>query len=413
MKNHFLALAGVLFLQACASTNPGGAADIDYRFPRTDAKVTLSIDVTQCLGDQHQDQVLVDSTLKVDAVAGVQQGYWHVPGAYLSSNVTKRGLVIDVDDNGVISSINSTSTDQSTVILGDAVKLIATTAGGLAAAKDKAVLQCKEKTKRALENLTSLTAKLDAERVTSWTQNGRNAASEAQKRINALASMIATTKESLRRDVIADVTLDKIDAPLKVEFDQSTLDELFDVGYFGKKPVKEDDKYYRFFGADAMLTLVAKGNVALRGRRPSDPNKCEQAIVLPNAQPVTLMLTPRGSRFKANQKAVSKAFYASQFAQNRELCITAGFGENRTVALKLDKFGRTTEFDWTSDARAANITSALSGAAPDVASTYKTLHDWGLAKKKSELDELATEQSLRKARLCQATLDAGGTSCSD
>ena len=103
--------------------------------------------------------------------------------------------------------------------------------------------------------------------------------------------------------------------------------------------------------------------------------------------------------------------YVSQIGADGTLCISAGFGENRAMGLKFDKFGQVTEFSWSADSRAANITSALAGSASDASSIISKLAPSELTREKSELDELTTENSLLLARQCKAVLDAGGTSC--
>src|SRR6476620_6526895 len=107
----------ILCSQGCA-TNPGNAAGVVYRFPRTDATVTVSVDISKC------DTLTLDASVTIDAVAGTRDDGWvQVPGSALSSYFTARTLKIMVDDNFVISSINSVATDKTAQIVGDVIKI--------------------------------------------------------------------------------------------------------------------------------------------------------------------------------------------------------------------------------------------------------------------------------------------------
>jgi hypothetical protein len=405
----------LLTLQACTTTDPGESAAIDYHLPRTDAKVTLSVDVTQC-----KSPVLIKSSLKIDAVAGVQDGSWHVSGAELSSEVTKRSLTINVDDNNVISSVNATSTDQGVIILGNVIKLAATvaSAAGAGPTPDVPTVQCTEKTAQALANLTSLQTALA---VAKFGAPGAKDGAAAQKQVDALAAMVATAQAALHQDVTATIKLEEVGAdeqhPYVVAFDRAALSQLFDAAYFNphmKKntPPGMNDDSIKLLEVDASIVWPVTSSDSVEGEKPSPPNACSQSIVLPAAKALKLVLTPKGSLIngKTNHE-VSQIMYASQLGTNRTLCISAGFGENRTVGLKFDKFGRATEFSWSADARAANITSALAGAAPDASTVATKVRDLDLTREKSDLDKLTTGNSLQMARQCQAILDAGGTTC--
>ncbi|MBN3756055.1 hypothetical protein G3N95_24145 [Paraburkholderia sp. Tr-20389] len=407
-----LAAPIVVLLHACTSTDPGSAAGIDYHFPRTDVKVTLGVDVTQC-----DPKVEVELSLKADAVASADTTSRHrIDGAQLLSSVTKRGLTIDVDDNGVISSVNMTATDQGTVILGSAVKLISTVVGGVTLFDlntGNVKFTCKTDTRSALQQLQHAKRELADVKQASLTSGKGQSAIDTQKKINALASMIASLKEALHRDLTATVdpkvVADK--GTYDVPFGFKPLDELLDPEPMNNMAAILNDtdaqtEVAHSFGIEASLASppasITDSTIA---------GNCDQSIWMPDAVPVTMKFTSSMKDRKV-EKEVSVDLYASQLSpKGRPLCISAGFGENRVVGLKLDKFGRVTEFTWTSDARAANVAAAFAGAAPDATSAYKSIRDAGISKDKAELDKLTTEQALRKARQCQAILDAGGTSC--
>lgn len=418
-----------LLLQACGTTNPGDAAGITYRLPRTDAKVTLSIDVLDC---HYKDPKAADpkktpdlglqlkASLKVDAVAGARDEAFHVNGADLNSSTIKRSLTIGVDDNGVISNINSTSTDQRAVIFGNVAKIGVTLVGTLAApagAESTPVIICNKNTENALANLKAAESAMNSAKLNATSSANRNSTiTDTQKKINALAQLIAGYKATLHRDVPGEIEIDELtsdDKKVEVEFDKSVLSELFDTAYVGRGHKNPDEgitkESVKLFNASASLESDTSPSNAVNIEKESSLKKCEQAIVLPNARTRTLVVETTGSLFE--KKKLHKSLPVSQLNPNSSLCLSTTFGENRTISLKMDKFGRVTELIWVSDAQLANITSAIAGTAPDVGTTYEGVRDLGVARDKLELTRLQTEQSLRKARQCQAILDAGGTQC--
>lgn len=411
-----LLVAAALSIQACTTTDPGDGAGITYRLPRTDAKVTLGIDVVEC------QPLKVDATLKIDAVASAQDGYIHISGAELSSQVTKRALTIDVDDSNVIASVNSTSTDQSSIILGNVVKLGASVAGAVLGGQeqqtDVAQVICNPTTVQNVTTLKKLQSALDSAVLKLSTASNP---SNQQKTVDTLTSAVATAKTKVHRDVTATIKLESVirDQPYQVPFDDSAvhiLSELFSTSYWNPKN-KHDSKTVN---ADSIqlfsLTAIAAQQPAMQdgmdGDKPSTPSACAQSIVVPSAKAVTLTVTASGSVINQGQtKSATQSMYASQIGENGRLCISAGFGENRVVGLKFDKFGRATELSWTADARAANVSSALAGSSSDASTIVTQLKNVDLTREKATLDQASTENSLQLARICKAVLDAGGTSC--
>lgn len=417
-----LLVAAVVFLQACSTTNPGDAAGITYRLPRTDAKVTLGIDVSDC------SPLKVESTLKVDAVASARDGYISVSGASLSSQVTKRALIVDVDDNYVISSVNSTSTDQSSVIAGNVIKLGATVVGAVLAAPDQRDITqvvCNTATVKNVASLKKLQSSLDA--LVAKADMERDPVGE-QKKIDTLTTAVATAKAKLHKDVTVNIKPELIpdNKAYAVPFDDGayrTLSELFGTAYFhptkGQKDSSEiNDDSIQLFNLVATSKVLPDPQNGLEGDKASGSNPCGQSIEVPLAKMVTLTVTASGPMIVGNQnngkhqeKSATEVMSISQIGDNGKLCISAAFGENRVVGLKFDKFGRATEFNWTADARAANVTSALAGSASDASTIATKLKDVGLNRQKADLDQVSTENSLQLARICKNILDAGGTAC--
>lgn len=415
MKPIFAILA-FLGLAACATTDPGGAAGIAYKLPRTDATVTIGIDVKSC----PTTGATVDAAFKIDPVAGADSQIYRVDGAQLASSITKRGVTVEVDTNGVISAVNTSSTDQGTVILGDVTKVVASVATFAAKANGTPVVICNVATATNLQALITL-----KDQITLLQKSMATAADPAavQKKIDPLAAQLVAAKAALHVDLTAKLTLEKTllgaagTKPLDIKTD--ALDALFDTAFVGPGASTTpqhglaDDAKGGFAVSAFYVELPAPAKGLVQGTPPKlEP--CDQYLVVPTTHYVQVTLDHSGAMIRGKDdgaKPVIQVIPANQLSNPSQLCLTARFGENRSVNLKFDAYGRTTEFAWTADARAANVAGALSGSASDLSTTVTTLQGLSLAADKKELDKLTTEQSLKKAKACQALLDAGATSC--
>jgi hypothetical protein len=414
-----IAVLAIIALSGCSTTNPEAGAGIDYRLPRTDVTVTLGVDLKQCM-DKGAPDVTIETSLKADAVAGVNEKIYHLSGAELSSSVTKKQLTIDADENGVISAVNTTATDQRTVILGNILKIAATVAS-VAARAGQPVVSCSSIASTALAQQAALKSQLDAARAQ---LPSSPEPAKVQKQIDALAAQLVAVKATLHRDLIAKVKLDtsydKTTAPAgkPVEFDPKQLGELLNVTVIGPgSTTKPMDKSSA--SPIEVKAYYTRNNLEspLGGTAADTPMTCGQWMMVPASTPISFVLNPTGMLLQgdpstpADERLVKTNMTASQLENPAKLCLSAAFGENRTIGLKFDKFGRTTEFSWSADARAANIAGGLAGAAPDAAATVTGLRGSSLAADKRELDQLTTQQALKKARDCQDLLDAGASSC--
>lgn len=407
----------LIFLQACGTTDPGNGAGISYQLPRTDAKVTLSADILDCT-----NPIRADSKFTIAAEAGVQNELYNLSGAILDSNSTKRNLSITTYDNNVISSINSSNTDQKSTIIGSTIKIISSAAtAGLLGSKpqiDSPILKCQPAISNAINTIVALKKLNDNDQT-----NLASAKSfiNLQKTIDARALKIANLKAELHMEQTVSIPLeepqliiDKYDIRWNVE----KLQKYFDIEYIRPSYTRTSDEksedLLRFFSAKAFSSFYDSKKASSESEIPK-VNECTQAILVPNTKAVKFTLEPTGKFFipLGNQprRTASEVMYAAQLATPSLLCISTRFGESRIIGLKYDKFGRTSEFTWSSDSRLANSTSAIAGFASDSGSTIKTLRGSNLAADKAELDELNTKRALEKARQCDAIIEAGGSTC--
>lgn len=295
----------LLALSACATTNPQSGAGISYRMPRTDAKITMGMDVTACAPD-----LMIATSLKIDAVAGVRDQVFHVSGADLSSSATKRSLTITTDENGVISGVNATATDQQAVILGNIVKIAATAATFAAAPGDVPVVQCSAETKENLATVVAARTQISALRTglqTSADPEGD------QKKINALAGVLATAKAALHADVTGTVKIEPAilgQANAKgVEFDWTPVTALLETAYVGpsgKKPVSGiNDDGAKSLLVTAYYIALAKPDNALGGEIRTSQEDCRQWVTVPSSEYVNLVLLRPGTLVKERMQRLS------------------------------------------------------------------------------------------------------------
>ncbi|MDB5576622.1 MAG: hypothetical protein JWR80_1798 [Bradyrhizobium sp.] len=406
----------LLALGACTTTRPFEAASINYRLPKTTAKVTLAVDVTVCDPSGAQTK----ATLKLDTVAASGDTLYRLEGNDLASGSIKRAITVGTDDNGVISSVNSAATDQTSVILGDVIKIAATAAAFAANGDYTPILLCNSKTKANLVAVDALDAQITALRASM--ASAADPAAVEDKIQKTLPNLVAL-RTSLHREVTADVTIDRasLNQDVALNFDLKAFEDLFETAWVGPPPAPAmvpgiADKTAPF-AVFANLTEVAMTPAVARAPGKSDAslNDCSVWMYVPQASPLRVALKPNGPMFDKNilakPDALTFPFVAAQLNGPAKLCLSVGFGENRTIALKFDKFGRTTEFTWNSDARAANVANALAGAAPDIKSAISTVQGASLASDKVALDKLTTAEALRKARACAALIEQGAASC--
>jgi len=412
-----LAALSLLALGACTTTRPYEAASINYRLPKTTAKVTLSVDVTVCdpiKGAQTK------ASLKLDTVAASGDTLYRLEGKDLASGSIKRAVTVGTDENGVISSVNSTATDQTSVILGDVIKIAATAAAFAGNGDTSPVLLCNAKTKANLIAADALDTQITALRASMAT--AADPAAVEDKIQKTLPNLVAL-RTSLHREVVANLKIDRasLNQDVALTFDLKAFEDLFDTAWVGPDPLPPTvagiaDKTAPF-AVYATLSEATTTSAVARSPNVSEAglNDCSVWMYVPQASPLSVLLKPNGPMFDktilTKPEALTFPLVAAQLNGPAKLCLSAGFGENRTIALKFDKFGRTTEFTWSADARSANVANALAGAAPDIKSTISTVQGASLASDKVALDKLTTAEALRKARACAALIEQGAASC--
>lgn len=397
-------------LSACATTNPGDGARVQYRLPQTEVHVVLSVDVETC------DPLKMKATMAVDAVAVPSDSIYYISGSQLNSRVTKRGLVIEVDDNGVISSINSSSTDQKAVILGDVVKVAAAAATLGVAMSDTHVdekLACGNDTATLVKNEKDVEYSIDALRKDMYKTRPVNPANQTE--IDALAKQVAALKALLHKEAVATVEYKDVKPGIvSLKFKMDDVETLFKTertagGHVIAVSQGIAGSTKDLFAAALHFTKFDP-TPAIHPEKPADSQTCGLIMKVPSQDQLqATIVTKRPTLIKPETERKTVIPFSREGGQ--DLCLSAAFGENRTVKMTYTKFGQVKSFDWSSDATDANVANALAGAAPDAASFVKSVHDRDLIADKAELDRLTTEKALKAARACKVAMDAGATSC--
>ena len=416
-RRTFPVLALCVALSACETTDAGRGAGISYRMPHTDAAVTLALTLADCTPDK---VTLGEADLGVAAVEGARPELWTLEGSALSSVRLKRSLTINTSDNGVLTGVNSTTTDRTPAIVGNVVKTAATLAPLLMTLTESGHLPraslCGQQVQDALARASLLNTEIGKAR---WQLSHESDFAKGQalrKTINAYAVELAGLKTGILR-VESGAALGLTDKPQNAAppvFADTPL--VLDPGPFEKwfGPGDHASQIAGLFGLKATAEIVsdAKGLSSVA----ADPAKlraCGLKMWVPTSIAVNITVTGTGRAFGGaiGKLEKSQRLPVSQWSDPADLCLDAGFGEDRTVNLSFDRFGRTTSLTWSSEASGETISGAVAGMAPDIASIAGTLHPTTVAQQKAEIEALQTQQQVNQLRACKAILDAGGYDC--
>jgi hypothetical protein len=406
MKRLIIVLA--LTSTACATTDPGSGARMSYHLPRTDATVAMDLVLTSC-----SPEITVEADVKLLPVAGAQDATFEVRGADLASSHIKREFSLSVNADGVIEGINTSNEEQSPEIVGNligaAASLASVFAGLSRGASNPPRLECRPEVAAAVARRLWLVGRIAALRE----QLAANGAEQPQ--IVAEIRRLAREQGSLEETVLHSISFsDKIQLERGQSGGNVVVDSTDAAKWF--KTTGLDDfaaGFDKLFGMT--WTAVVSDSPAARTQpvpaRQAGLDRCRFAIAVPAVREVEVEVKGTGAALPPSTGA-KKTFPAAQFAEPANLCLGVGFGEARSVKLDFDPFGRTTSFGWTSSARAATLTGALSDHAADIATLYGTIEGPGrTAKQKTEIESLETQQRLNELRQCKAIIKAGGFDC--
>ena len=394
-----VAAAGLL--GGCATTEPLGGAGIAYHLPRTDAAATLTAELRECA------PLTIESRLDLTSAPGADETrHWRIPGEALASNRVKRGLKVTVDDNGVITGVNSAASDRSAQILASVVKTVATVApaafGALSITPRADGTACSAEAAAAVARRKNLERQILTLRQKLAAGGGQPTAAEAE----AVRTLGRLTRElaGLRTGYLTAQT----SAPVQLQ------PGVTPVAAFKTKPF---EKWFDTASSADGLFPVTWTAVATPPSPQVVPAPARRlrpcGLRIKTPAPVPVKVSAVGVADTATQGLQAELVVpAAQWADPAELCLDAGFGETRSVGLTFDKFGRTTSFDWNSEATAETVAGALAGAAPDLVTLHGAIRGPDeVALQKSEIEALQTQKTLNELRACEAVIAAGGFDC--
>lgn len=410
-----LAFSLAIAAGGCQTTDPLSAASIDYRLPRTDAVAQLSLTLEDCTETGFE----VSAELALAAKPGAEPVVWRVPGAALASVRIKRGLQISVSEDGVITGINSTSSDQTAAIVVNAIKTVSSAASLIAAPSDvptkgPAELTCLPEVvsaSRRVKIIRMQIAYLRAQLANSSVKQGPTADDLKQIReVNTLARELAALRTGLllvhTKGLLA-LSKDVQNSPETVR-DVTLVSEPFEK-WFGPSE-KLEELVNQYFGLKWNATL--KENVVQSLDLPDGKfRSCGLSVRVPQVRPVEVAVAaaPRSNLGSLTAKEVMPV---AQWSDPASLCVDVGFGESRSVVLAFDKYGRTKDFNWSSEATGAVVSGAIAGSSADITAFANASRGHSeLERRKAKIDELETQKKLNELLACQTVIDAGGFAC--
>jgi len=395
-----VAAAGLL--GGCATTEPLGGAGIAYHLPRTDAAATLTAELRECA------PLTIESSLDLTSAPGADETrHWRIPGEALASSRVKRGLKVTVDDNGVLTGVNSAASDRSAQVLASVVKTVATVAP-LALTELRITPRAGSQTPCSAEAEAAVARRKNLEgQILALRQKlARGGAQPTAAEAEAARTLGRLTRElaGLRTGYLTART----SAPVRLDPGQTP------VVAFKSKPF---EKWFATASSAEALFPVTWTAVATPPSPQVVPAPARRlrpcGLRIKTPAPVPVKVSAVGVADTATQGLQAELVVpAAQWADPAELCLDAGFGETRSVGLTFDKFGRTTSFDWNSEATAETVAGALAGAAPDLVTLHGAIRGPDeVALQKSEIEALQTQKTLNELRACEAVIAAGGFDC--
>lgn len=422
-----------MVLAGCASTNPQNGAAISYALPRTDAKLAVDLTLRSCDSDP---KLTADAELSLIPVAGAQAERYAILGETLASARIKRSFKLTVSDQGVITGINSENEDQSPQILENVLKTATTIVGALGRPlvqdpdklADEASLRCTDEVRDAATRSAWLKLRIAQLRGALASVKTRDDPALV-KQIN----LFAREKAALDTGILHI----QLTAPLKLDDFVGDVKTINDSNWTSQTSVPLDaDPFIQWFGpakpssdpkipsarekllnaAFGLHWAASWGDVPTITTQPiphaaNTSRECGFAIAIPAPRKLDLVVHGTGSALPDGSTA-SKALYAAQTQSPASLCLDVGFGESRSVALSFDEFGRTTTFEWSSNATAVSGSAAIAGLVSTADSLRSSLEGpSAIEAQEAEIKRLETQQRLNELKACEAIIKSGGFEC--
>lgn len=395
-------VACLVVLTGCAGSarakKENTAATIDYNLPMSQVKIGMDLVITKCTNPVKFKGAIILTPSAVPSQ--FPQHHFRLSGAALTSFREKRDLAIETYPTGAIKSVNGASSDRSSAIFINTLKIVATV-GGMGWLNVRSSV-CTPEVDGALSEVNQLRGHIKPLRE-SLIGGTATSIPDTQKQIDVLAQQIASIQ--------AEHLTIKLEKTLKFA-DQATSGTLAWSGDDLKQHFMNTDGPITDLNLEWHVTPTTEGcglNCAVEA--PSAKVvclTCEQTVVFrePRAALVTVKMTKQDSVPLAKLE-----FPMAQWGAITYFPLKTRFGESKSLKLSLDEFGRRSSFTWASAARGEEITSAAGGMLDSVAATSAARASRDTNAMKAEIEELETQKKWNALKRCEAIIQAGGAVC--
>lgn len=410
-------------IAGCASTDPGSGAAIQYRLPETKASAVLTLAMVKC-PDKNGAGMELEPSLAIVAKASAGDDLHVIYARDLASVRTKRTLTVNVDDNGVISGINSEVEDRTAAIIAN-VASTAVKVAAIALAPDidggngaQSKLTCKDDFEDIVERASDLKEIVETLQIELAKADAAASRKELREEIDAVAFEIARLRTGpLSKAVVANIPLTLADGAaqdLVFKYD-GLLEDWFnapalittDGAIPNPNPPTEQERMDAFFGVRLTINDVTAHPVQAKAAK----DNCKFKIAVPAQTKVTIKLKPSGEALAdVGEKAAT--IPVAQRGGDEFVCLSARFAESRSMNMAFNAFGERKSLTWSSGARGEAISGAVASLA-ESGGTVTSLFDEPseLERQKALIGEVDTRLKYNAAKLCEEAAKAGATSC--
>ena len=410
-------VAGIMVFTSVGAAAKDRAPDVElirYKLPITSVAVIIPVTLESC------DPLTVSAAPRIVAKAGASSQSFGIGTAGLESARVKRELAITLHDSGTIATLNSENEDRTGSIIGNVLKTLFSFGGAFLSPRGTDLIVkpglCNAATLQALKRIAEIDKAIARWSIAPIPTDPKLASLQHDAIQN-----LATERGTLRASILYVELAAKLDLnPSKLTWADATK------SYSLSAPVDAQDISDTWLDGKALPTLTVLWALTpangvqgpATGAQPADLcasklgelGKPAICLVLPENATVGATLGGNASiKLKSAASADPTSVPIPQWGSLQLLTMSAGFGSNKSVTMTLDAFGRPSEMKWSSQARAESITGTVADATGQIA-TYASGNN-RLASEKREIDELTTQQTLNRLRVCREILNAGGSAC--
>jgi hypothetical protein len=383
------------------------ADSIEYALTDTKLKAALELKLEQC--PTTMAGPVMKPSVTIAAVPAASPIRHRIAGRDLTSFFQKREASVALYDNGTLKSVGGSASDRTAAIIAGFVKaaaslvipLIPGTGPELTPAGPP--IKCKADIEQALKDNKSLGASIDALRGQLLASRDPARIRRLTEALGALADQRSAAQAKLKLTAETDLVPPTNMAEVVVaRWKSSDFNKWFEniPGDFAAGfalPVRFDP---------VATPAVAAADAASEGAPAKGPYLLLREPVMAR---LTYPAEGRGSYWTAVRAdgPDAQVLPLGQWGGLSYYPLRAGFGRTRSLKLEFDSLGRKTSMTVNSEATGETIVAGATSATDSLASVYKASTE--TARQQIRINQLKTDQDLRKLEACQEKLDAGLT----